>query len=592
MPSRPSEIILKKAQRTIIDRFEASNKIVVSKKDAWERYEKLRDSEQQAAKFNYESNLVIPKPDYIIETITPKIMNTIFSIPEWITVKSAVPDEITRKVQQVLLWVFDKKINFYLSALELFKAAPIYGTSFCKVYLKDYWPVIEYIPPDKFYPDANVNKPGQIDEMRYCFHEFDRDIIQLRNMKVSGQPLYFDLEKLEEENANEGIKMAGVDTTVDDKTKIHRLCEYWGELEVDGEIKEYVITASLKGDVPSTIIRCEPSGMKYTDQYTKQVKYIKPFVSSLYSITPGEFYGRGAIQSIESLTNEQNELHNLYMDNHKRLVNGIVKVNNRSNLTEDDLQFKPGGIWWLDNMDDVDVVTYPEINMAAYTVIHQMLSREIEKASGVNDPSTGVGSTKRQTLGEFSGLQTEHNERFKVFIQMADRLTLRPITFRVLLLLQQSMKLLNNPLFDIGSEQIQLHEEDLLTPMDFTFAATAVETEHSKYSKQQMFPRVLKELIGLAEVAQDGKLNMKEIVKEMGELFNIKNPERFVTTETMIPLGILPPHLQQTVMEAMQAAQMAMEEQARQQKKGQGGSQGGGQRRVEGQGQRKLPSGS
>ena len=564
MPNKPSKKILDRALSTIKERYEASSNIVNSKKSDWKRYYEMYESEQQATKYDWESNLVIPKADYVVETITPRIMNTVFSVEEWLTVKTQADINTQKRIQKALLWVLDKKVNFYLTALELFKAAPIYGTSICKTHMRNGWPAVEYIPIDQFYPDAYCNKPGQIQEMRYCFHRFKRDINQLYSYSINNQLIYFNLDQLEQCSSEE-LAMEGTDTVVDDKTKVYSLIEHWGEFEYEkGKHEEYIITAAIDGEdgSPFLIIRCEPSKLFHKDRYTNQNIYLKPFVSCLYSINPGQFYGKGAIQSIESLANEQTELHNLYMDNHKRLVNGIVKARNRSQLTEDDIQFKPGVIWWLDQLDDVEVVTYPEINITPYSVIHGMLDREIEKASGVTSESMGVGRTKRQTLGEFSGLRNEANERFRVFIQMADRLTLRPIIFRVLLLLNQSINLLNNNTIDTGTENVQITSEELLLPSDFTFAATAVETEFSKYNKQQVFPRILKELVALSEVSGT-RINFPEIMNELGDLFNIKNPERFTIQEPMIPLKVLPPELQRTVVEAMQVAQMEVEQQKR-----------------------------
>ncbi len=548
---KPDTKKLERAKKTLNERLKGSKKIVAAKKGKWDTWEKMYKNQQVNTRVSGESNLILPKADYISETISAKVINSIFSVSQWLTMRHYnVSAQTLRDQQEWFMWVMDRKVNFYLTAIEMFKASPIKGTAVCKVYMRNFWPYVEYLKLEHFFPDPLINKPGDIQNMRYCMHQFKRDINQLnRFVNAQGEKIYINLDKLEEKGKGkkqETVHMEGVnEVSVKDETlPIWDVVEYHGEFEYENKkYGEYIITGALeqeKDEEVYEIIRCEPSQFKVRDKYADEDVYLKPFVSSIYSVHPGEFYGKSAIESVESLVMEQTDLHNIYMDNHKRLVNGITKVLSRSDLTRDDIPQIAGAIWYLDNFEDVEVETPPETNLVAYKQIHELLDREIEKASSVTSATLGVGRSKRETFGEVRSLLNEANDRFQLYIQMADRLTLRPIAVRVYALLRQTFDIFNSKDFMIDGRRIGISKENLLEDMDVRFAATTVESEHSKYSKQQTLPQFVQTLAQIA----GPRLNVDELVKEFGALYNYKDPERFLQGGPSIPIELLPPEVQ------------------------------------------------
>jgi len=557
----PSEKVLDRAKDTVSERLKASRKVVNKMKGKWAIWERMYKSEQLYQRRTGESNLVLPKADYIVETISAKVVNTIFSVADWLTMKHhKIPPEELALRQKWFIYIMNRKANFYTTALEAFKGAPIKGTSVYKCYNRNLWPYSDYIKLENFLPDPLCNKPGDIQEMRYCMHQFRRDLNQLKQFvnAYTKESLYFNLDILQEKAElmkQHQVKVEGADVSVEDKIMpIFDIIEYHGEFEhQQGSYEDYIITGTLsdKDDEKlDTVIRCEPARLKKRDPYTGQTKTLKPFVAAIYSVNPGEFYGKSAIQPVESLINEQTDLHNLYMDNHKRIVNGITKVLNRSNLTRDDLPQVPGALWFLDAMEDVEFEQHPEVNLLAYKAIHELLDTEQEKGTGVTSYNLGVSRTKRQTLGEVQSMLSEAGDRFQTFIQMADRLTLRPTGQLIYELLRQSLKIWADEemTFPFEGQQIRVTTEDLAEDMEVSFAATTVESEFSKYAKQQTFPQFLQTLFQIA----GPRVNIDYIVKELGELFNYKNPERFLYPSESVPIAALHPDVQQHAMEVLQ----------------------------------------
>lgn len=561
--TKPDAAMLERAEKTLNERLKASRKIVNAKKGKWHTWDKMYKNEQLRSRIVGESNLVLPKADYIAEVISSKVINSVFSVATWLTMRHPeIPPAILEEQQKFFMWVMERRVNFYLTAVEMFKSSPIKGTAICKVYMRNFWPYVEFLDLESFLPDPMARKPGDIQSMRYCMHQFNRDLNQLKKFRgPDGENIYLNLDKLEEQKEakkKEQIKMPGVDTSVtDETTPIFNLVEYHGDFEyAQNQYGEYILTATLKdkeSDKIDTVVRCEPSTFKMRDEYSDEDIYLKPYVASIYSVNPGEFYGKSAISSVESLINEQTDLHNIYMDNHKRLVNGITKVLNRSDLTRDDLPQTPGAVWYMDSFDDVDVETPQEVNLMAYRQIHELLDREIEKASSVTTYNLGVGRTKRETFGEVRSMLSEASDRFQLFIQMADRITLRPIAYRVYALLRETLNVYQGRDFMINGEKISVSKENLLDDMDVQFAASTIESEHTRYSKQQTFPQVLQII---QQIAGD-RLNVDEIVRVVGELFNYNNPERFVFPSQVVPIEILPPQLQEIARNALAQLQEA-----------------------------------
>lgn len=571
---------------------------------------------------SWEANLVIPKPYYIIQTITPQILGAVFGMADFITIKHPqLPDAQLIRLGRWFAWFLLRRMNFYMRAVELFTDSPIVGTSLLKMYMADGSATADFLKVDDFIPDPRAKKPGDIDSMAFCFNKFQREFGELERAtalrmadvevdvpildpetgqigdtlkgvvvpQLQNQGMYFNLKEVWENHVR---KQQGETTTSDtEEMKIDipslDLTEYWGEIEttfgvydVDrksyapGKYEEYVVTSVMDGDDIETIIRCEPSEFYYNDQVERRRKYLKPYVASIYSANPGVFYGSGAIEPVESLITEMKEHHDLYLDEHKRSVMTILSVLERSGLTPRDLEFSPYAHWIMRNHDDVKPVQFPEINLQAFMQVHGLIDREIDRTSGSSTMMQGIPTTKRQTGQETQMLMAESARRFSTFIHMADHLTLRPLALKTMILMRNMPSIIGGDIFNMPDSQVAISAKDLLDDLEFVFAATGIEPEYSKYSKQEVFPKILRELGGLMQTtAGQWQFNFPEVMKEINELYNFNRVESFVMpTQQMIPLDLLQasamgdPALQQAVQMLLQNAQALAQAQQEMQK--------------------------
>lgn len=579
---KPSGRFLKRVARVLHNYYDESKTFQENALAHIDEYRDIYDCVTKSKAHEWEANLILPKGNYIIETIAPQIMSAVFSQSQWLTTKDyMVPDEALYKMDKWLVWFCDRYMNFYLQALQLFKQAPIDGTSLVKLYFQNGVPKASYFDLKDFYPDPGCTVPGAVDEMRYCFHRTYKTFADLdqatvlralpaesvsgieavgaadiqqqlgdnlglgtaESVELRHLPKYFNLDKVWQ-HTTEVIKLDKDGEVLDTTVEGYKVLEYIGQVETTfgiydddrksykpGKYEEYIITALEDGVVtenPDLIIRAEPSPWVYYDPLEMRDKPVKPFVASVFCVKPGSFYGQSALKPVQSLIEETQEIHNLYLDNMKRSVSTILQVLQHTGLTEEDLEFRPMGVWYVRDHDDVRPVQFPMVNLGSFAQINAMLQQEIDRGS-TPMAMQGVATTKRQTGTEFQSLLAEGSRRFSTFIQSADRLTLRPFVQKTKLMLSKMPQVIFGQAFQSPFGEIYIDPRWLLYTNEMEFAATGVEPEHSVYMKQQIFPQILQS-VGQLIAAGGGQyvMNLPALLSEMEAIYGFKNIDQFV----------------------------------------------------------------
>lgn len=577
----PDKSFLRRAMKTLNHRYMASKQVVDAITPDVKRYRDMYDCAVSSKEHRWEANLVIPKARYIVDTITPQIMSTIFSQEQWLTTKNInIPEAALAQLDKWLVWFCDKYMDWYLQALQLFKSSPIDGTSIAKLFMRNGLPALQYDDLLNFYPDPSCHVPGDVDSMAYCFHRITRTFSQLERATVPmledlsvvegvyapqlvDRPMYMNLDKLWKlYRPTETINLDG--ETVEQYRPPYELFEYYGEIETTfgvydtdkqryspGKYDEYVITVlkeGLESEDADMVLRAQNSTFVYLDPISGRPAYLKPFVTSLYSIEPGSFYGTSALKPVESLIAELTDFHNMFLDNLKRSVLTILKVLKNSGLDEDDLECKPMGIWYVRDHADVMPMEFPAIQMSGLGAIDEMLGQEIDRLS-TPQAMQGVPVSKRQTGTEFQGLLQQGAQRFATFIQSADRLTLRPFVQKVKIFLSRLPAVVEGRAFQTPFGDVQLDPKWLTDASDVAFAATGVEPEHSLYAKREMFPQLLTALSNLlTQSAGAYKVNMPQITTMMESLFGFKDASALIEpTSNYVSIASLAAVLQQAM---------------------------------------------
>ena len=118
MAEKPKPEFLERVKKEMQKRFTESKKYVDSKSDDWDESWDLYNNEIPAREHEHEANLLIPKPHYIVETITPQVMNTLFGMTNFLTFKDPqLPDDVLREQEKWFMWFLRRKMKIYLRML-------------------------------------------------------------------------------------------------------------------------------------------------------------------------------------------------------------------------------------------------------------------------------------------------------------------------------------------------------------------------------------------------------------------------------------------------------------------------------------------
>src|SRR5690606_9129781 len=92
----------------------------------------------------------------------------------------------------------------------------------------------------------------------------------------------------------------------------------------------------------------------------------KPFVAIVDTPVPNEFWGIGTVEAIADLQEELNSWRNLRMDNAKLAVHRMFAASRFANINPRALKWRPGGVIWGDDLQDVSkvikVIDVPDID--------------------------------------------------------------------------------------------------------------------------------------------------------------------------------------------------------------------------------------
>jgi hypothetical protein len=129
--------------------------------------------------------------------------------------------------------------------------------------------------------------------------------------------------------------------------------------------------------------------------------------------------------------------------------------------------------------------------------------------------------------------------------------------------------------FILPDDEIVVDPNLLSEELEIAFAASGVEPEYSKYAKQDMFPKLLRELMGVAQ-ASGGEYvpNAEEIMEEVEQLYNFPEMKRFFKkARPSIPVDALMAGAEEAqipaeaIQQAIEGAQILMQLEEEQQKK-------------------------
>lgn len=408
-----------------------------------------------------------------------------------------------------------------------------------------------------FFPDPSGR---DIDSCRFVFHRerLTRDQIEQKLQKLNeagfGYVYPIDWDELdnagdEEEGRFERISSVGLfpetsDGNFNDKSKkLYSVLNYW-------EDTKYGLIVNSK--------------LVYwgSNLYWRHSK--KPFVVRSFEPLPGEFYGLSAVQIIEHLQHELNTHRNQRIDNVSLILNRMFKARRDADLDPAELVSRPHGVIWVEQMDDIDPIIFPDVTASSYTE-EGILKQDMENALAVPSVVRGVDSARRETATEVVTKTSNASLRFDVKIMLFEALG-----FKRLAMLMD----LNNQQFIDGTRLIRLVGEDgveewrqinqweIIGEFDYRPAGSNVDPAANKEVRRQQ----LLNLYQIQKAAPSPYIKEEELVKALIHSFDLRTPEKFLRTDEEVQAMQMQQLQQMMAMQQMaQARQMAQAQQIQQQ---------------------------
>lgn len=522
------------------------------------------------------SNISIPYTFVQVETILPRLVETMFATRPYVAVKGREPsdDDRAERMEVLLDWQMNERMDMRDIFHGGLKEVCIYGT--CVGYvgwkweerevikkqlvpvtdidpetgqevpivdpetgepIQDWQPVkineIEYDDPEVrfidlglFYVDPNAE---DIDDARYCGHDEYKTKAELQ--KLADQGIYsIDWKKVpKDKSRNEArdyrMSQVGLPTTDDqveesDEDALYRVTHYW---EDDKHVviinRSYV---ALKGENPFWHKR-------------------KPYRKGVYCAVPHEFYGMGIVEMVEDLQDELNTERNMRIDFRAFLLRRMFKVRRGANVNKKQLKWRQGGIIEVDEIDDVQEFGVSDVHSSTFQQ-EGMIKQDMQDTTGAHDVVMGTSNPNETATGTMTR-DNNASMRFKLTINSLEKKLLVGIARQMMQLNQQ---FIDQPKWvrvtgdDRSNNPQQILPEEIQGEFDLIAAGSSVEPIANKEAYKQRMVE-LYQVAGNDPVYQMFPEKRIALLKKVFESFDIKDTENLLPTDEELAAKMQPP---------------------------------------------------
>lgn len=619
--ARESERDRKKV-RKYMDRIEAAEKWRdANYRDKWTRWYKMWRNiapqlvDKDGKPVTDRSNLSIPYPFVMLETILPRLVETLFAGRPYVTVKG-VPtrDEIAGLMDPSGMslpnterpWVaaadkmqtlLDYQMNTPMDMQDLFhtglKIMGLYGTTvaytgWCfkertvirkelvqqtddedqPLYdddgitpIKDYEPVEvsvkEYDDPEVKFLDLGLffvdPNAEDVDDARFAGHVEYLSKEQLDDLAANDDDIKLDWKRIPKNPAtNEARNYRMSAVGIPNQDDV--------SMDQSGDLDLFEVHKYFEDDRHVIIINRLYLAKDAPNPFFHKRK---PYDRDVYSEDPKNFYGIGLMEMLEDLHSELNTERNQRIDYRSMSMRRMFKVNRNGNINRGQLVWKHGGIIEVDDKDDVDTFDAPDAALAGSFNQETIIKEDMKQATGAHDVVMGTssgGETATTTMSK----DNNASMRFKLIISSVEKRLLVRIARKMMQLNQQfieDIRLL--PLFDKDeTEWPQIAPEDIQGEFHLTAAGSSVEPMANKEAfKQRMVE--LYGVVGADPFMQQFPIKRRNLLKKLLESFDIQDTDDILPTDDELN-GVMEQQMLQNLMarmppEAQQLLQLYMQ---------------------------------
>ncbi|WP_127532743.1 portal protein [Paenibacillus kobensis] len=567
--------------RKLLNRIEAAEKWRDSGyKKKWERYYKryrnLVDAivDEDGKVVTDRSNISIPYPFVQVETVLPRLVESVFASRPYVTLTGTPKDaaeyrqfqhleekpwDVSADKHQKLL---DHQHNVPMSLQDLFhgglKTMCIYGTTVAyvgwryderKVIRKEMGqaygvdeetgdkvpmidemgqpitelqpvegtetvhddPEVKFLDLGLFYVDRNAE---DIDTARYCGHlcyMTKEEIQSLADQEVL-KVEWDKVKKSDKKNTARDDKMALVGVPASEST-------------TNEEDELFEVHYYYEDDEQAIIINRSYLARDGENPFYHRKK---PYVSDTYTKLPGEFYGIGIIEMIEDQHDELNSERNQRMDYRSMSLRRQFTQRRGAEITPKNWTYKNHGRILVDEHDDIKQLEVPSIDGSTFNQ-EATIKQDMQDTTGAHDVVMGTSSAG-ETATTTMSKDNNSSMRFRLTVTGVEKNLLVPIARLMIQLNQQFID--DARLLDVsddkGMQFVEVTPEDIQGEYRITAAGSSVEPMANK----EAFKQRMTELFAIASkdpfYVQFPQYR-KNLLKKVFEAYDIKD------TDTLLP---------------------------------------------------------
>lgn len=519
-----------------------------------EFYKMYRSQHEEAELARNRSTLYIPYVYAVIETITPRAVKAVISNKPFLAVlpNTDYDGQRAKALEALLQFQLETKINFVRTATDFIKDMLIYGTAVMRTSWRtktamrkrrEMLPFLDEVGEVSFVPqeieeeaiiyDApvvdNVDlfdfyiepHARDLDSAGYVIHRIAMGEEELQERVKQG---YYTeaATKYLKDKLEEGELAGGTYGTEDFGSiqKADAIGYGTGTTLPKFEVLEYWTNDHVVAVLDREVVIKNEANPYYHNQ--------KPFVSAVDIPVTNEFYGIGEVENLQDLQLELNTLRNQRIDNVSMTLNAMWKVLRAADVDVDQLQSRTGGIVYVDEMEDIEKLEFPNITANAYEETFT-IQKDMDNTSGVYDYARGRTTDRRETATTATILTSSANERFDMKIIMLAEEGLKRLGKQLLSLNQQFLET-DTTVRVSGSDPMnpemqEISLTDILGTMeeyDIIVTGTAVNTNLTKEAR-------LDKMVQMYGVVKDEPLiNKPAFIREMLNLSGARDVNAFL----------------------------------------------------------------
>jgi hypothetical protein len=598
----PKKNDIQKNMNKYLSRIEAAEKHRDNSfKELWKRcYKRYRNYvdpiiDPDTKKESDRSNISIPYTFVQVETIKPRLKETLFASRPYITVKDREPSDLdnAHMMETLLDWQMCERMDMMEIFAHGLTELCIYGTAIAYVGWKwsekevikkqpaevlqmnpltgieeplidpltqspitelkpfrmneiDYDdPEVKFIDLGLFYVDPNA---VDIDDARYCGHDEFQTKEELQ--KLVDQGIYkIDWKKVPKDKAlnqakSDRLSAVGLPTSDD-------------QIEESSEDNLYRVTHYWEDDKHVVILNRAYIAMDSENPFWHKQK---PYKKGVYTAVPHEFYGIGVVEMIEDLQDELNAERNMRIDFRKYALRPMIKTRMLSPAYTEKWKWRLAGRLPVNEMDDADVLFMPDATANSFNQ-ESVIKQDIQDCSGAHDVVMGTANSKETA----TSTMTKDNNA-----SMRFRATISTIEKRLLCGIARLMMAMNQQFVDAervfrltndGQDGwLKLSPEEIQGEFDLYAAGSSVEPIANKEAAKQRMVELYNVLTNdpLMQQFPDKRRNL---LKKILESFDIKDTDSILPDDNELQMMMqpqIPPGMPTDPMAAQGGANMPM----------------------------------